>query len=182
MVEESWFTLLFARFRPMSVFSTHHESIYHGWKVQVAQSKSLGFLKVGQGLEVQDQNRTSCFPSWKVVVYHKVLWLTSITPNKNFKICDRIHDHLPPTKFPIVFIPSQCVFKPSDIWRFASGWSLGKGGGFLYMNDHDGACSSSNHPKIPKNFKMFVRNHAYLTLCRISSSLCWFSGQISKFT
>ena len=42
----------------------------------------------------------------------------------------------------------------------AVGEFLGKGGGFLYMNDHDGAFSSSNHPKIPKNFKMFVRNHA----------------------
>jgi hypothetical protein len=56
---------------------------------------------------------------------------------------------------------------------------LGKGSVFLYMNDHDGACSSSNHPKISKNFKIFVRNHALLPLLRISSSLCWFSGQIS---
>jgi hypothetical protein len=38
----------------------------------------------------------------------------------------------------------------------------------VYMNDHDGACSSSNHPNNPKNFKMFVRNHARRTLLRIS--------------
>ncbi len=57
---------------------------------------------------------------------------------------------------------------------------LGKGGGFLYMNDHVGTFSSSNHPKIPKIFKMFVLIHAHLTLSRISSSSCWFSGQIFK--
>ena len=138
-------------FRPLCLFSTHHEFIYHGWKVQVAQSKSLPVLQVGQGLEVQDRNRRNCFPPWKVVVYHKVLWLTSITPNKNFKICDRIHDHLPPTKFPIVFIPLQGVFKPSDIWRFPSGWSFGEGGeGFCIWMIMMGHAPDQTIPKFQK--------------------------------
>ena len=155
-------------FRPMSVFSTHHESIYHGWKVQVAQSKSLRVLEVGQGLEVQDQNRRNCFPSWKVVVGQKILLLFSIARNKNFKIFVLIHDHLPPRKFPIGLIPSQGVFKPSDIWRFASGWSFGEGGRVSVYEWSWWGMLLIKPSQISKNSKMFVRNHAHLPLLRIS--------------
>jgi hypothetical protein len=86
-----------------------------GEKFKWLSLKVYLYCRWGRGLRSKIGIAETVSPPEKSSFIIKVLWLTSITPNKNFKICDRNHDHLQPTKFPIGFILLQGVFKPSDI-------------------------------------------------------------------